>query len=173
MATIEVIQKKTQQYADARLALADVVRALHDQMELAKRDLLPQIKKAVAKTLDLESDLLAQIKQSPELFEKPKSLSFNGIKIGFQKGKGKLLFDDADLVIKLIKRHFPKQADVLINTTEKPVKDALSQLTVAELKTLSITVEGTGDVAFIKDTTSDVDKLVKALLKGAEEEAEE
>lgn len=173
MATIEMIQKKTQQYADARLLLADVVRALHDQMEVSKRDLLPQIKKAVAKARDLEADLLAQIEESADLFVKPKSLSFHGIKIGYQKGKGKLDFDDADLVVRLIKKHFSEQADILIKTTEKPIKDALSQLTAAELKKLSITVEETGDVPFIRDTTSDVDKLVKALLKGVEEEEAE
>lgn len=169
MATIDILQKKTRLYADARLVLADIVRALHDQIEAAKRELLPQIKKAVARAKDCESELKAEIEESPELFTKPRSLVIHGIKIGYQKGKGKLDFDDADQVVRLIKKHFPEQADILVNTTEKPAKDALAQLTVAELKKLGITVEETGDVVFVKDTTSDVDKLVKALLKDEEE----
>jgi len=48
----------------------------------------------------------------------------------------------------------------------------INNLTPIELKKVGVDVEGTGDVVTIADTTESVDKLVKALLKGAEEEAQ-
>jgi hypothetical protein len=90
---------------------------------------------------------------------------FHGIKVGYKKGTGKIEWEDADQVVKLIKKHFPDQADVLIISSEKPAKDALAQLTAAELKKLGVLVEESGDVPFIKDTSSEVDKLVAAFLK--------
>ena len=96
----------------------------------------------------------------------------HGLKLGYQKGKGKIEWEDDDQVVKLIRRHFPDQFDVLIKTAERPIKDALASLTAAELRKIGVTVEETGDVVFVKDSTGNVDKLVKALLKGVQEDAE-
>ena len=98
-----------------------------------------------------------------------------GVKVGFEKGKGRIEWDDDDTVVRLIEKHFPEQADILIKTKKKPAKKALAQLSVAELKKLGVTVEETGDQVVIKSTDSEIDKLVTALLKGDEidEEAEE
>lgn len=99
------------------------------------------------------------------MFDTPRTVVFYGIKVGLQKGKGAIEWDDDAQVVKLIEKHFPEQADVLIKTTKKPVKKALAQLTVAELKKLGIVVEETGDQVVIKSTDSEIDKLVNALLK--------
>lgn len=97
---------------------------------------------------------------------------FHGIKVGFQKEKGKIEWDDVDQVVKLIKKHFPEQADVLIATSEKPVKDALNNLSAAELKKIGVNITSDGDVAFIRPTDSEVDKMVTALLKAATQDEE-
>ena len=80
--------------------------------------------------------------------------------------------DDKDQVVRLIKKHFPEQADVLIKTVEKPIKGAIQQLPVADLKRIGVTVEETGDVVVIKSTDSEIDKLVSALLEQNDEDDE-
>ena len=86
------------------------------------------------------------------------------------KGKGKICIDDPAMAIKLIRKHFPEQADVLIKTEEKPVAKAIGQLTVPELKRIGGTVEEAGDQVVIKPTDSEVDKLISALIADATEE---
>jgi len=113
------------------------------------------------------------LKDSRPLFEKPKSQTMHGVRVGWRKGSGGIDFEDADQVVRLIKKHYSEdEQELLIITKEKPNKDALEQLAVDELKKLGCTVEDTADVPFIKDAAGDVDKIVKALLKEATEEVE-
>ena len=153
MATMAQIEDAAKRYAAARGILADICGAFNLDLAQAKGRYVGKLKKAVALAKEREAELAGMIK------------------VGFQKAKGKLEFDDADQVLKLIRKHFPEQADVLINTKETPAKEALAQLSAAELKRLGITVVESGDQLVIKDTTSEVDKMVEALLKDEVAEA--
>lgn len=137
-----------------------------------KRRRLPGIRSAVASVAEADAQLMAQLQAAPELFVSPRSMVLHGMKVGFKKGTGKIEIADEAAVVRLVRKHFPEQFDVLVKTTEKPVKKALGALTVAELKKLGVQVEDTGDVVFVADATSSVDKLVAALLKGVEDEQE-
>lgn len=170
MASLQQIDKTTKTYADRRAVLSELVRDLHDEIEVLTRERLRGIKDSLALVKETEAELRAQIEDSPDLFTKPRSLILHGVKIGYRKANGKLEIEDADQVVRLIRKHFPEQFDVLVKTTERPVKSALELLTAAELKKLGITVDETGDVVFVKDTASTVDKLVAALLKEDTEE---
>jgi hypothetical protein len=167
---LATIDRRTKEYADARRLLADLVQNLNDKIESAKKSLLPGIKRAVDKAAEKKAALSSAVQDGSHLFAKPRTVVMYGVKVGLEKGKGVIEWDDAEQVIKLIKKYFPDQADVLIKKTEKPIKKALAQLSVQDLKKCGITVEETGDQVVIKDTDSDVDKLVKALLKEDEKE---
>lgn len=170
MTTLNEIEARAKLYAEARERLAGIVADLNAGIEALKRQAMPELKRAIARASTHHDQLRSLIDNAPELFVRPRSVVFHGIKLGFQKGKGKIEWDDADQVVRLIKKHFPDQADVLIVTSEKPAKDALNNLTVAELKKLGISVIEGGDAIFIKPTDSAVDKMVDALLKDATEE---
>ena len=172
MTTINEIDFKTKLFADARARLADRIRELNDAVEAAKRRHLPEIKKVLALAAERSLDLQSAIESAPELFVKPRSLVLHGVKVGFQKAKGKLAWASVERVVKLVREHFPKQFDVLVKTEYKPVKKALQMLPAADLKKLGITVAADGDEVLIKDTNTDVDKFVDALLKEATEEVE-
>jgi hypothetical protein len=172
MATLNEIERSAKKYAEAREHLASIVAAMNEGIEAIKRDNMKRLKKAVAEAANHHDALKALIEQAPQLFVKPRSITLNGIKLGFQKGKGKIKWDDPEQVVRLIKKHFPEQADVLIATTEKPVKEALNGLTAAELKKIGISVTEGGDAVFIKPADSAVDKMVDALLKDATAEVE-
>jgi phage host-nuclease inhibitor protein Gam len=172
MKTLAEIEASTKSYADAHALVADRVGSLNDEVEQIKRRRLAGIRTAVAAAIDQKSVLLAALDESAELFVRPRTVVFHGIKVGFQKGKGGIEWDDDEQVLKLIRKHFPDQLEALIKTTEKPVKDALSNLPAADLKKLGITVVDTGDQVVIKPADSDVDKIVTALLKEATTEVE-
>lgn len=171
MNDLDPIEHAAKALRAARDTLTERATALHDELEGAKRRSMIGLRNSVAKVAQAQSELLALIDDAPHLFIKPKSMVLHGLTLGYRKGKGSIDWDDDEQVVKLVRKHFPEQFEVLIKVTEKPVKTAMANLSVAELKKIGVTVEDTGDVAFAKDATATVDKLVKALLKGAEEEA--
>jgi hypothetical protein len=177
MTTLGEIETLTKEYADARQRLADTVRTLEDKIETLKRQYLPGIRMQVAIAAAKKLDLTNAIEDSRTLFVRPRSVIFHGIKVGLQKGKGKIEYDkaDNDRIVKLIEKHFPEKADILIDIRKTPVKKALGDLAAADLKKLGIKVDDTGDIIVIKPTDSQIEKLVEALLKEKdnEESAEE
>lgn len=172
MTTLTDIERSAKRFAAARDHLASIVAEMNEGIETIKRDNIKRLKKAVADTAEQHEALKAMIATAPGCFIKPRSVIFHGIKLGFAKGKGKIEWADADKVVLLIKKHFPEQADVLIATSEKPVKEALNNLSAADLKKLGISVTEGGDAVFIKPADSAVDKMVDALLKDATAEVE-
>lgn len=165
MTTLIEIEKLTKSFADARQQLADRVGALEDELQTIKRRRLPGIKSAVNSVMEKLAELKAAIEDSPSLFVKPRTFVLFGIKIGFQKAKGKISWSDDEQVIKLIKKHLPDQTEALIKTTEKPIKDALINLPATDLKKIGCTVNETGDQVVIKSTDSEIDKFVETLMK--------
>ncbi|GAB2182648.1 hypothetical protein DLREEDagrD3_28710 [Denitratisoma sp. agr-D3] len=170
MTHMDKIEQQAKRYSEARDKVTAIVTALNTAMDALKRTEIPKLRKAIAAAAEHHDQLKSLIEQAPELFAKPKTQTFHGIRLGFVKGKGKIEWEDADQVVRLIKKHFPDQADVLVVTTEKPAKDALNNLTAAELKKLGISVSEGDEAVFIKPADSAVDKMVDALLKSATEE---
>lgn len=162
---LETIMRLTREYAARRAVLAERVQSLQEEMDALQRSKMRGIKAALATTQDAQAALENALKAEPELFEKPRTITVDGIKVGYAKGKGKLEWEDDARVVALIEKHFPEQADVLIAVEKKPVKDALNQLTVAELKKLGVTAEDVGDKIVIKAQDSAIEKLIKKLLK--------
>ena len=171
--TLEQIAKATRQFADARRELAALVDATNRRMRLIYEDNLAQIRKLLARAGESRDALDDLILAAPELVARPRPVVMHGVRIGLRKGRGGIEWDDEEQVVRLIKKLFPAQADVLIRTTEQPVKNALSELPAADLKRLGVTVEETGDVAVIQPADSAVDKVVKAFFKSASEELKE
>lgn len=166
---IDTITRRAEAYATVRALLAEKVSALHDGIAALRKDHIPGIKRAVAKAAEAEAALRELVELHPDLFLRPKTQIFSGVKVGFVKGKGSISFEDADAVVARIKKVLPDQADLLINTAETPNKAALAQLPVADLKRIGCSVTEAGDLVVVKPVDSDVDKLVTALLKGATE----
>jgi hypothetical protein len=172
--TLSTLEKLVETYAAARGQLAEHVGSLTSKIDALKRQHIREIRACVAVCKDAEAALRASVAAVPELFEKPRSRTFHGIKIGYQKAKGTVTFADEAAVIKRIRAQLPKdQAELLVRVEEKVHKPAVYDLSAADLKRLGIEITGAGDVVFVKDTASEVDALVSALLKeSAEEEAE-
>lgn len=172
MTTLTDIEQLTRAYADARGVLSERVAALQQEMEAARRRRLRGIREAAARAADARGALHAAVEGAPELFERPRTVTIAGIKIGWQKGRGEIVWDDAERVVALINRHLTEQADVLIRVTEMPIKSALAQLSAADLRRIGVTVVETGDQVVIRPVDGEIDRLVDALLREAAEEVE-
>jgi len=166
MPTMNEIEARTKAYAEARTALKAMVTELEEARQAFLRSNLPKVRRKLQRLAELEAQLKADIEAAPELFVKPRTVVLHGVKVGLEKGAGKIVFDDPDQVVQLIDRKLPDLAEVLVITERKPNKKALAQLTVQQLRAIGATVDEAGDRVVVRAVDSEVDRLVIALLKG-------
>jgi len=167
MLTMVDIEQLTRQFARHQGRLRLLVERLQGAVNVSKRHAMGDIRKAVDDVRNSRAELHLALDLSPSLFERPRTVVIDGIKVGYQKQKGTLAFDDAEKVCQLIRKHFPDMADALIASTHRPVKDALAALPVSDLRRIAVTLTDDTDTVVIKDTSGDIDKLVDALLQEA------
>lgn len=170
---LETISKRADVYAQLRAKLAEQVTALNDGIAALRRDHIPSIKKALARAADAESQLRTLVSENPHCFQRPRTQTFSGVKVGFQKAKGTVAVGDVQTLVARIRKHLPDQADVLIRTKESPVKEALLQLSASDLRKIGAEIVDTGDQVVVKPVDGEVDKMVDALLKEATSETED
>ncbi len=174
MATMQEIQIQTEEYAEARKVLEARVKKLQGLKDRLDKRYMPGITRALLVLVQAKDELKNLISGARALFEKPKTQIFAGVKVGFKKGKGKLTWDDdAKLIAKIRKTYGDDKAESLIRVEEYPSKEALELLPADELKKLGVTVQEAGDLPYIKDTESEIEKIIKALMKSEEEEQAE
>lgn len=171
--TLADIEEIAKAYADRRALLAERLTALDAALAAVKKTHLKELKRHVALTAETQIDLKIAIDSAHHLFGKPKTRIFHGIKVGLRKGKGKMEWEDDAALVALIKKKFPDHIAELIITTEKPSAIGLEDLDAAELRKLGVTVEDAGDQVVVKAVETDIERLVKALLKSATDDEEE
>jgi hypothetical protein len=172
MKTLKEIQLQCLHLSEARESVSCLVSDLNRRIAHMTAELLPAIKRAVQKAADRQAALKNLLEESPDLFVKPRTQTFHGVKCGYAKGKGAIEFEDEERVIRAIEKKLPDQFDTLVQRSEWVSKTALKNLSVKELESIGCTVQGTDDVPVIAFTDKEVDKLVKALLKTAIDEAQ-
>lgn len=171
--TLERVQEATAALARARVELRTTLSECNTEMEAVKAKFLPDLKTLASTVKQAHELVFALVDAGRDLFQKPRTRIFDDIKVGLRKQKGRMDWEDADLVVARIKKHFPEQADILIRTKEEPNKEALLSLSAGDLKKLGISVVADCDAVEIKDTASEIDKLVDALLNGDKKKAAE
>jgi hypothetical protein len=164
MLTMTDIEAATRAYAQAREALSARVRELQDEIERVRRQAMPSIRRALAAAQERRHELVTAVQAAPYLFERPRSVVFSGVRVGYQKGRGALTWDDDARVCELIRRHLPEQADTLIRVIERPVKSALSALPTDDLRRVGVRVVDTGDAVIVRAIDDELDRLLASLL---------
>lgn len=165
LSALAEIETLAGEYSRARDVLQHLVQELEDTITSMKRAALPDIRAAAGIAAEHRGVLEAAIRARADLFEKPRTHVFHGVKLGILKGKGVIEWDDGARVCQLIHQKMPDLAEVLIDTKIAPSKKALGQLTVAQLKTIGVRVVESGDEVVIKDAASELDKLLDALTR--------
>jgi hypothetical protein len=169
--TLNDIEAATKEFSLAHGKLSQAMKSINEELEKVKRKHMPALKHLVAKASAAEATLTELIESAPQLFEKPRTYIFHGVKVGLTKQKGKIEIEDPDRTVALIKKHFKNEAELLINTKETPCKDAIGGLMADDLKKIGVTITSDTDAVVIKPTDGDIEKAVQALLKNATEEA--
>jgi hypothetical protein len=172
--TLADIEGCAKNYRQGRDLLASRVQQLQKQMDQLRRQAEPLIRSALQATKAAENELTSAIACSPTLFKRPKTVVFHGVKVGFEKGKGKVTIADKDKTVALIKKYLSEeQQELLIKVTEKPIKSAIASLPVSDLKRIGAEVTDTGEIVVVRPVDSELDKALDALLKADSVEAQE
>lgn len=169
---ITALDPLARQYADAQMDLDSLTNDLRVEIDAAVRRRWPELKRATTRAAERFEALYAAVREARSAFEKPKTRILHGVRVGYQKAQDTVQVMDADNTCALIKKVLPDQQDVLISTTERPVMDAVKQLSDDELKSIGCRRVIGKDEAVAKFADTDLDKVVAALMKGAIEKAE-
>ena len=163
---LDKIEDQAREYAAANAAtlrLADELKAAIAAVCAAH---VGKIKTAAQAAAVEREALMELLKDAADLFAAPRrSLTVDGVRVGWKKERGKVVITDEAAVVKRIEERLPTdQAELLIRRTAKVHKPGVFDLTAADLKRLGIKIEDDTDAPFIKDIEVPIDKLVKGLM---------
>lgn len=183
MATLESICNQTITYAATRRAALDLAGTMQAEIEAIQAKYDKPLQRAVTKMTEEHEALSQTIEDSPALFETSKSMTIDGIKIGYQVGKEKLkVADEAkaiDYLQHLSKTNFALENLLLASQINACIKTKFSLVDVGmkRLDTSILTnagimlVPATNDV-LIKpqddDSTKAIDNIIKTVLSELE-----
>lgn len=162
-----------EQLAIARARVAEAAGRVNTAIEQIKLDAMPELRELADQAAAQWTQVQAAIEAAPQLFENPRKHKAHGVVFGMEMGKGSLEIADPDKTVSLIERHFPDQAEVLIDVKKTPAKAALAKLPAQDLKRLGVTVQPGRDQVVLRPADGEVDKIVKALVKAAIDEGRE
>lgn len=159
------IERRAARLADASLALDDTLTTYEEELQAVNAKYLRPLKRQAAEAATAEAELHSAIESAPHLFVKPRTLTLHGLKIGFSVSEGKLVIEDEETSVKLLKRKFPEQIDTYIRTTEEVNKDAIKALGLddRQLAALGLSMADRGDMVLIKRAAGDIEKLISKL----------
>ncbi len=147
MATMQDIEKQTREFAAAKRQLDDIIAEIKAETEPLKKKYLPRIRAVMNQVTARHGDLYREIVENPGLFTKPRTQVFDGVRVGFSRGKGALQIEDPELTIKLIKK-----------------------LDETQQKKIGVSIEGKEDRVVIEETDTQINKILSSLLKFQVEE---
>ncbi len=163
------IDKLAEEYSDALQELDDSAAIMKAELRQVQRRELPSMQRAAVRAAKAREELKRAIKASPSLFDKPKTKTLHGIKLGFKKQKGKVVFADEEATIKLMKKELSEdQLELLIRVREDVHKPAVYDLEVKDCKRYGITIENDTDEVYIKQAVSEFEKLIDGWLEDEE-----
>jgi hypothetical protein len=161
---VSLIESLCQNYDRTCAELEFQIANLQEDLDRVRTKHLRGLKRTAALVAQQEASLTAAIESAPDLFKKPRTHIFHGVKVGFTVSAGRIEFDDAASVVAQIRRLRTDEKDVLIRTKEEPNKDALRQLEADDLKKLGCRIVDEGDQVIVKRTAGDVEKLIGKLI---------
>lgn len=181
LSKLDMIRGAVAALAKARAKLAVTVSRLQARVDAAHRAAMPRIRAQVGAVADAHANLKGLLQESPELFERPRSITERGIKFGLRRHDAEIDLPRAraeqDKIVAAIKARYRERVWTqlgLIERVEQPNAAALlKHCTPEELQELGISYQPAGDEALIKPADAAIDKLVAKLLKAATDDQEE
>jgi len=117
------------------------------------------------------TELELRVAYGREFFKKPKTLTFSGIVVGYQKSQDKVVTPSEPVLIANIEKMLKAKAGTLIRNVKSIVAEAFKQLSVQEKQMLGCsTLTGADKVVVRAEAKSDVEKYFAACVTAVEVE---
>ena len=172
--TMDDIDRLAAEYARRRDLLGETVDKAQAAVDAAKRAHRAALRRRTGAAANARADLLAALEAVPKLFQRPRTRLLNGIKVGWRKRPGRIEIEDEASTIAAIRTKLgDAAAEQLIQVREKVVRGALRALPARDLLRIGAAAVEAVDEPFAQPADSEIDKLVDALLDGAEDVEEE
>ncbi len=163
-ATMEDIVALARTFAAARAtteAVAEDIKAAQRKAVLGR---LRALRNRIAEQAASEEALRTAILARPDLFVSPRTITVDGIRFGLRKQPGAIALADEAQTIGRLRTRFPDRAEALIRVKETLDRAALRKLPAGELAQIGVTIEKATDDVVIAAASSDLDRMVAALL---------
>lgn len=163
----ETLESAALRYRQARDRIAALLVDYQAAVNQVREPRLPALRDALMAVEAAEQILRDAVEASPPtLWQRVRTRIVHGVKVGWQKARGRVEFDDEQKVIERIRRLLPKdQAELLIRPGRESVhRPAVYDLTAADLRRLGIRIVDDCDAIVIRDQQGDIDRLVEAML---------
>lgn len=168
MTTMEEIERKAGELRLARHKLEESVTTAQDALSKVLAKWCDPLREQATMVVVLEQHLVELVGKSPELFKRPQSVEFDGVRVGWRKGKGRLELGDIDKLIERIRAKLTRhQQAAVLKVKTSVLKGPLGKLPAELLKKLGIDTKGAGNEPFVSYPKSDAEKLVDWWLKPA------
>ncbi len=165
--SLERIQTLAANLADAQSLLVATKLDLDAQVNAVMAKAMPTINKQVAAVKAADEALRDELFARPDLFEKPKTQTYHGIRVGYMKQKGKVVIADEERAVERLFENgheLEKSTFHYVKTSYSLIKSHVAELPGKFLKKIGVQIEADTDVPFIKNTATDVEKVIAGLL---------
>ncbi len=173
MKTLQDIEGRAANYAAEKNGLDDLLSEISIEAEALRRKYTPRLRKVMNKVTAAYEDLYRDTAENPDLFVKPKTYIFEGIRVGFMAGKGSVQVEDEEQTISLIKKKLAEKTDQLIKVKEELVKGAIQQLSDDERKKIGAQIVGKENRVVITAVDTAINKILSSLIKVSVDELKE
>ena len=163
-ATIEDIVALARTFAAARATTEAVAEDIKAAQRKAVHGRLRALRNRIAEQAASEEALRTAILARPDLFVSPRTITVDGIRFGLRKQPGAISLADEAQTIERLRARFPARAEALIRVKETLDRAALRKLPAGELAQIGVTIEKATDDVVIAAASSDLDRMVAALL---------
>ena len=174
MSTMQEIERLSAEYARRRDDLRATVDAAQAELDRVKRSHRAALRRRAGAAANARAELLSAVQAAKGLFAKPRTRLLSGIRVGWLKRPGRVEVEDEPAAIAAIRRKLGvEQADRLIQVREKLNRRALRDLSARDLMRIGAVAVMDFDEPVAIPADSEIDKLVDALLDGAEQNSQE
>ena len=167
--TLLSIDREAQKLGRDWIDLVEACNSLQATIEAAKRAAAPAIRRLAQAVQTRRAELAQTVAENPHLFDRPRSQTMHGWRIGIEKGRGKVTWADDERVVELITRHMGDRLDDLVRTKRTPDRAAIGKMSVTELRLIGCSIAGADDQIVVRPVATDAERLVAGFLDAAVE----
>ena len=163
-ATMEDIVALARTFAASRATTEAMAEDIKAAQRKAVHGRIRALRNRIAEQAASEEALRTAILARLDLFVSPRTITVDGIRFGLRKQPGTISLDDEAQTIERLRARFPGRAEALIRVKKTLDRAALRKLPAGELAQIGVTIEKATDDVVIAAASSDLDRMVAALL---------